>query len=185
MKQAIGQAGIRFIGKYDSNTEYMVVHAVHDDSGNWWVSRKGTKENPNIGNPLPDITDGIETQSEWWRLLIYVQDCVNKTNAANAAAQAANTAKENAETATTKANTAAAFADAIAKNPPMIGEDGYWYFYNYATKEYEKTEYIAKGGVEFPTFSVDTSTMQLQVESNSDSAHKFSVDENGQLCINV
>ena len=186
MEVSIGQAGIRLLGAYSSSYPYMVAQAVTDSYGNWWYSKKGTEESPNKGNPLPTIKNGKQTASEWWLLMINVQDSVEKAKAAETAAGSANTAAGAANSAKAAADAAAAYADAIAKNPPKIGDDGFWYFYDYSAKSYKKPDYVAKGGVEFPTISVDTSTMMLMVENNSDSAKKFSIDdETGTLCINL
>lgn len=183
-KYSIGQAGIRLMGAYSSTTDYMVAHAVKDTYGNWWYSKKGTAESPNKGNALPTIKNGVAGETDWWRLMINVQDCVEATSAAKTATTNANTATSNANTAASNANTKANLADEVAKNPPKIGDDGFWYYYNPTTKKYEKTNYVAKGGVEFPTFSVDTDTMQVQVETENDAANKFAVDNStGQLTI--
>ena len=187
MKVSIGQAGIRLLDEeYSSTTEYLVSQAVRDQYGNWWVSKKGTKDNPNKGHALPTITNGKQTASDWWTLMVNMQDVVNATNAAITAKNQANTAKNAANTAANLANQKAAYADAIGQNPPKIGEDGFWYFYDPTQEKYLKTEYVSKGGIEFPTFSIDYSSMILQVENDNDTAHKFSIDdETGELCINL
>ena len=165
MKTSIGQAGIRLMGNYSSTTAYLVAQAVKDTYGNWWVSKKGTAESPNKGNALPTVTNGVQSASVWWLLMINYQDVAKAITDANTAKNSANSAASSANSAASAANTKAALADEIARHPPIIGTDGFWYYYDLSSKEYVKTDYVAKGGVEFPIFSVDTSTMQVQVEA--------------------
>lgn len=74
------------------------------------------------------------------------------TNAANAATAAANQAAieanksaENAEGKAQAAQVAAALAEKVAKHPPYVGKDHYFYVFDLATDTYNKTDIYTKG----------------------------------------
>lgn len=97
-----------------------------------------------------DATTGV--QGEWGTLKT---DAQAATTAANNAATNANSKATQAETAAGTANTAAIAADNAADNagneaakaknmndhPAYIGDDDYWYFWDYDNQEYVKGEY--------------------------------------------
>lgn len=97
-----------------------------------------------------DATTGV--QGEWGSLKT---DAQKATTAANNAATNANSKATQAETAAGTANTAAIAADNAADNagneaakaknmndhPAYIGDDDYWYFWDYDNQEYVKGEY--------------------------------------------
>ena len=95
-----------------------------------------------------------------------------------------NDAKDNANNSASAATDAANRANEISEHPPKIGDDGFWYKYDEITKEYVKTEYYSKGGVDYPTFEIDTEDMGLYVNITEGSdLSRFSLDENGELCL--
>ena len=129
-------------------------------------------------------------------------------NSANTAAGSANSAASSANSAATKANTAAGNADTQADrakeqadrakeqadrakeqadNPPKMGDNGNWWKWDEAQKKYVDTGVPAKGGVLYPTFSIDDDDMILYMEFEdevSDKLIKFD-EQTGELYLNV
>lgn len=115
-------------------------------------------------------------------------------NSANTAAGSANSAASSANSAATKANAAAGNADTQADrakeqadNPPKIGDNGNWWKWDEAQKKYVDTGVLAKGGVLYPTFSIDDDDMILYMEFEdevSDKLIKFD-EQTGELYLNV
>lgn len=113
---------------------------------------------------------------------------------ADKATAAANTATTNANNAATKANKAAGNADTQADrakeqadNPPKMGDNGNWWKWDEAQKKYVDTGVLAKGGVLYPTFSIDDDDMILYMEFEdevSDKLIKFD-EQTGELYLNV
>lgn len=103
-------------------------------------------------------------------------------------------AAKKAETAATKANKAAGNADTQADrakeqadNPPKMGDNGNWWKWDEAQKKYVDTGVLAKGGVLYPTFSIDDDDMVLYMEFEdevSDKLIKFD-EQTGELYLNV
>jgi hypothetical protein len=93
-----------------------------------------------------------------------------------------------------KANTAAGNADTQADrakeqadNPPKMGDNGNWWEWDEAQKKYVDTGVLAKGGVLYPTFSIDDDDMILYLEFEdevSDKLIKFD-EQTGELYLNV
>lgn len=128
-------------------------------------------------------------QQDWNTLSTNVS---NATNTANQAAQNANQkaalAEEKANYAQTKGDYAknqGDFANAMGTHPPMIGEDGYWYNYDYATDEYVKTQIYAKGGATFVEFNINPDTLECEVEVPPEQEKTFELAEDGQVYINT
>ena len=70
----------------------------------------------------------------------------------------------------------------VKVNQPYIGEDGYWHVYNPATKQVEKTDYLANGGMIMPSVYQDGN--DLVVDGGvGDPTDKF-VIENNDFVIN-
>lgn len=114
------------------------------------------------------------------------------TNNANEAAQQAKTATSNANLATQKANTAANNANTQANrakeqadNPPKMGENGNWWKWDETQKKYVDTGILAKGGILYPTFTIDHDTMELIMYYQDDiAADMFDIDNEGFLIFN-
>lgn len=114
------------------------------------------------------------------------------TNNANEAAQQAKTATSNANLATQKANTAANNANTQANrakeqadNPPKMGENGNWWEWDETQKKYVDTGILAKGGILYPTFTIDPDTMELIMYYQDDiAADMFDIDNEGFLIFN-
>ena len=105
---------------------------------------------------------------------------VTATNSANGAATKANTAAGNADTQADRAKEQ-------ADNPPKMGDNGNWWKWNETKKAYEDTGILAKGGVLYPTFSIDDDDMILYMEFEdevSDKLIKFD-EQTGELYLNV
>jgi len=113
------------------------------------------------------------------------QDAITATSNASTATGNANKATENANKATQNANTQANRAKQHADNPPKMGENGNWYKWNEAKQAYEDTGILAKGGVLYPTFTIDPNTMELVMHYQDDvAADMFVIDKEGYLTFN-
>lgn len=114
------------------------------------------------------------------------------TNNANEATQQAKTATSNANLATQNANTAANSANTQANrakeqadNPPKMGENGNWWKWDETQKKYVDTGILAKGGILYPTFTIDPDTMELIMYYQDDiAADMFDIDNEGFLIFN-
>lgn len=105
----------------------------------------------------------------------------------------ANQQAENASVACDKALSAAELAELFNKNPPKI-KNGTWWVYNPYAPGYDKgayvdTEYLAQGGISYPTFSVSDDDMCLYMtydETAGDvTAHISFDEETGQLVLTI
>lgn len=81
--------------------------------------------------------------------------------------------------------TQTARAKAYADNPPKIGDDGCWWTYDETSKAYKSTGEYAIGGIMYPSFYIDTNTMEVVLsDNNSISSNLFGIEE-GYLIINT
>lgn len=95
------------------------------------------------------------------------------------------TAYENAVKATNSANTQANRAKEQADNPPKMGENGNWWKWDEMQKKYVDTGILAKGGILYPTFTIDPDTMELIMYYQDDiAADMFDIDNEGFLIFN-
>lgn len=95
------------------------------------------------------------------------------------------TAYENAVKATNNANTQANRAKEQADNPPKMGENGNWWKWDETQKKYVDTGILAKGGILYPTFTIDPDTMELIMYYQDDiAADMFDIDNEGFLIFN-
>lgn len=104
-----------------------------------------------------------------------------------AAAKKAETAANSANTAAGNANTQADRAKEQADNPLKMGDNSNWWKWDEAQKKYVDTGILAKGGVLYPTFSIDDDDMVLYMEFEdevSDKLIKFD-EQTGELYLNV
>lgn len=104
-----------------------------------------------------------------------------------AATKKAETAANSANTAAGNADTQADRAKEQADNPPKMGDNGNWWKWDEAQKKYVDTGVLAKGGVLYPTFSIDDDDMILYMEFEdkvSDKLIKFD-EQTGELYLNV
>ena len=97
------------------------------------------------------------------------------------------TIKKNAETATGNANTQADRAKEQADNPPKMGDNGNWWQWDDTLKKYVDTGVLAKGGVIYPTFSIEEEDMVLYMSFEDEvSPQLIKFDETtGELFLNV
>lgn len=93
---------------WDPQTIYHHNRCKMDENGNWWVSKKSTKDAPNINHPFPGFDqNGNPLPSEWWALWIDWQHPMAELMAAvNQALQAAHEASEQAASAQAAAESA-------------------------------------------------------------------------------
>jgi hypothetical protein len=111
----------------------------------------------------------------------------NAVAATKKAETAANSAATKANTAAGNADTQADRAKEQADNPPKMGDNGNWWKWDEAQKKYVDTGVLAKGGVLYPTFSIDDDDMILYMEFEdevSDKLIKFD-EQTGELYLNV
>lgn len=111
----------------------------------------------------------------------------NAVAATKKAETAANSAATKANTAAGNADTQADRAKEQADNPPKMGDNGNWWKWDEAQKKYVDTGMLAKGGVLYPTFSIDDDDMILYMEFEdevSDKLIKFD-EQTGELYLNV
>lgn len=95
------------------------------------------------------------------------------------------TAYENAVKATNSANTQANRAKEQADNPPKMGENDNWWKWDETQKKYVDTGILAKGGILYPTFTIDPDTMELIMYYQDDiAADMFDIDNEGFLIFN-
>ena len=109
------------------------------------------------------------------------------TTSANTAAGRANTAADAANKAETNANTEAGRAKEQADHPPMMGDNGNWWRWDEDADKYVDTGVLAKGGVLYPTFTIDESDMVLYMtfeDEVSDKLIRFD-EATGELYLNV
>lgn len=129
------------------------------------------------------------TKEAWNTLSTNVSNATNTaTRAAEAAAEKASLAQSKAEYAQIKGDYAknqGDFANAMGTHPPTIGEDGYWYNYDYATEKYVKTQIYARGGATFVEFSINPDTLECEVEVPPEQEKTFELAEDGQVYINT
>ena len=93
-------------------------------------------------------------------------DTINVLNISKNNADAATTA---ANTAATNANTQANRAKQYADNPPIVGNDGYWYVYSETEGNYVKTDWHSNGIVILDKFnSLDELTSAIKNPNVSD-----------------
>lgn len=114
-------------------------------------------------------------------------DTVKATDAANTAASSANAAADKANTAATEADKQAGRAKEQADHPPMMGDNGNWWKWDENADKYVDTGVLAKGGVLYPTFTIDDTDMVLYMEFEdevSDKLIKFD-KQTGELYLNV
>ena len=94
---------------------------------------------------------------------------------ANKAATNANEKAQKAETAANNANTQANRAKEQADNPPKMGENGNWWKWDETQKKYVDTGILAKGGILYPTFTIDPDTKELIMYYQDDIAAAVAV----------
>lgn len=113
------------------------------------------------------------------------RNAVTATSNANTATSNANKATDNANKATDNANTQANRAKEHADNPPKMGENGNWWKWDETQKKYVDTGILAKGGILYPTFTIDPNTMELIMYYQDDiAADMFDIDNEGFLIFN-
>lgn len=96
------------------------------------------------------------------------------------------TIKKNAETATSNANNQADRAKEQADNPPKMGENGNWWKWDDKTKKYVDTGILAKGGVIYPTFTIEDDMRLYMSFEDEVSPQLIKFDEaTGELFLNV
>lgn len=142
---------------YDSNHEYGIMDTCIDDYKSEWMSLV----NGNKGHALPGYNaDGTAKKNQYWRCLINLYRTGAAADAAIEAAQnanekagVANTAANNANQKATNAQTQADYAKNMADHPSYIGDDNYYYSWNYQQQKYIKGAYMKGADLDFDTMS--------------------------------
>ncbi len=176
----MGQVGMVPKGTYDPNTTYKVLETVLYDHDTWTSLDNGNKgHTPADGSSWwqRQTDGGKHAYDEGENAKVQAAAAGTKASEANLMAQAAREQAQSAQSASETANTQANRAKALANNPPKVGADNYWYFYNETTGEYEKSSAYAKGD------SLDWNTMteedkQLVIEQAAQQALEALVVEN-------
>ena len=87
-------------------------------------------------------------------------------------------ASSSALTAADRASEQADRAKGYADHPNKISDDGYWMAWDETAGDYVKTEYYARGGLDFPTFNVNDEDMSLEVLVGRDTdAGRYFIDD--------
>jgi len=109
-----------------------------------------------------------------------------KAALANEKAILANEKAGLANNAADNANTQAGRAKEYADHPPMMGDNGNWWEWDEVNDEYKDTGILAKGGILYPSFQVNTETMHLIMSYQDEiAADMFNLDkETGHLYFN-
>ena len=149
------------------------------------------------------IIDGIQTsvkvslgtiQTAYENMLTEISNARAATKAANTAASNANTAASLANDKAVYANTQGNFAKTqgdraqeLADHPWKVGDNGNWWKWDLDGDRYVDTGILAKGGVLYPTFTINPADMTL-VMSYEDEVSPNLVklnQETGELYLNV
>lgn len=98
------------------------------------------------------------------------------------ATRKANEATGKATAATADATNQADRAKELADHPTMMGENGNWWKWDSTLKKYVDTGVLAKGGVLYPVFDIDTETMELKMTYQDEvAADMFELNAEGSL----
>lgn len=90
-----------------------------------------------------------------------------------------------ATTVTAEAKTQSDRAKELADHPTMMGDNGNWWKWDATLKKYVDTGVLAKGGVLYPTFSIDPETLELVMHYQDEiAADMFNIDAEGNLTFN-
>ena len=90
-----------------------------------------------------------------------------------------------ATTVTAEAKTQSDRAKELADHPTMMGDNGNWWKWDVTLKKYVDTGVLAKGGVLYPTFSIDPETLELVMHYQDEiAADMFNIDAEGNLTFN-
>lgn len=100
---------------------------------------------------------------------------IEATKNADRATADANAARNSAITQTERAKEQ-------ADNPSTIGTNGNWWKWEEAAQAYIDTGVLAKGGMLYPTFEIDTSDMCIYMHYQDEiAAANFELEEDGNL----
>lgn len=133
------------------------------------------------------LINGVQTSVKVSLVVIQTayENMLRVTQEAITATSNANKATDNANKATDNANTQANRAKEHADNPPKMGENGNWWKWDETQKKYVDTGILAKGGILYPTFTIDPNTMELIMYYQDDiAADMFDIDNEGFLIFN-
>lgn len=75
----IGKVAVRFMGAYSSTTEYMKLDIATNSVGDWFAAKQGKVGSPIKGQPLPTVTNGMQSASDYWQLVLPFSLIVTKT----------------------------------------------------------------------------------------------------------
>ena len=142
---------------YNSSTTYSAMQTCLDEYKSEWLSLV----DGNRGHALPGYyADGTAKVSDYWRCIVNVyrtgaaaNEAVEKAQLAQEKANLANSAAGNANEKATLAETQAAYAKNMADHPSYIGEDNYYYRWDYAQQKYIKGSYMKGSDLNFSTMT--------------------------------
>lgn len=132
----------------DENLKKLTIPSILPDTKQWAYT--------SLQNMMVPITHAIShLQTEDAQVQETISDAEDATSAANTAAQGANTAAGNANEKATQAGNEADRAKNMNDHPPYVGDDDYWYLWDYTSQQYIRGEY-ARGAA--ATISVGSTT---------------------------
>lgn len=100
-----------------------------------------------------------------------------------ASKQACDNATTQSEAQTAECKKMTAKAENIISHPDYIGNDGYWYEWNYSTQTYTKTERLGTGGVMYPTFRVIDNCLYVGDGENDNLADRVKLLDNSLVLV--
>lgn len=146
------------------------VKAATDDAK---AATAGANDAKNKANQAADTTNAVKEAT------ILVKD------KAIEATRKTEEATGKATTVTAEAKTQSDRAKELADHPTMMGDNGNWWKWDVALKKYVDTGVLAKGGVLYPTFSIDPETLELVMHYQDEiAADMFNIDAEGNLTFN-
>ena len=133
----------------DENLSALIIPSEVPSTGEWVQTTLKTMMRP-ITNNISDLTT-LKSQTT------AAMDAANSAaTLANTKAGVAQTAATNADNKANYANTEADRAKNLNDHPAYIGNDDYWYFWNYDTQVYVKGEYARGDAATIAVGSVET-----------------------------
>lgn len=174
----IGSNGNWWVDNRDTGIPAAGKNPYIGDNGNWWVYDALANDYIDTGIVAKGrsayelaVENGfIGDEKEWLESLKEpakqaAEEALKAAEAANEAADRIESSVELVEQAVEDAQQAVADAEEVTTNPPKI-VDGYWYAYNFETKEYENTN-IRANGKSFKIAKTYTSVAAMEADYNT------------------
>ena len=133
----------------DENLKKLTIPSILPDTKQWAYT--------SLQNMMVPIQHAIShLQTEDAQVQETISDAEDATSAANTAAQGANTAAGNANDKATQAGNEADRAKNMNDHPPYVGDDDYWYLWDYDRQQYIRGEYARGAAATIDVGSVST-----------------------------